>query len=239
VEDFMVIDTSGAGSLVLAVTQGVDGVLAAAQPVAVIGLGLAGRVALALFQALAGWLLADLGSGVIHWAQDRYGSPRWPLVGGIVRDTIRHHRRPMGFLKKPVLARSGRMIGLSCLVLAALLVAGAPLAFALPLSAGVFLSNEVHAAAHARAQDLPRPVRWLQRVGLIQSPLHHAAHHRHLKNVNFCTLTDWLNPLLERGRVWRRLEALIRLAGGVRTRRDPVVRRQQRRRWKTGLGLSA
>jgi ubiquitin-conjugating enzyme E2 variant len=235
----MVIDTSGAGSLVLAVTQGVDSVLAAAQPVAVIGLGMAGLVALALFQALAGWLLADLGSGVIHWAQDRYGSPRWPLVGGIVRDTIRHHRRPMGFLKKPVLARSGRMIGLSCLVLAALLVAGAPLAFALPLSAGVFLSNEVHAAAHARAQDLPRPVRWLQRVGLIQSPLHHAAHHRHLKNVNFCTLTDWLNPLLERARVWRRLEALIRLAGGVRTRRDPVVRRQQRRRWKTGLGLSA
>ena len=108
----------------------------------------------------------------------------------------------------------------------------APLAFALPLSAGIFLSNEIHAAAHAKARSLPGPVRALQRMGLIQSPLHHAAHHRHLKNVNFCTLTDWVNPALERVRFWRRLEALMRYTAGVRIRRDPVVRRQQRRRWK-------
>ncbi|WP_375209774.1 fatty acid desaturase CarF family protein [Hyphomonas jannaschiana] len=226
---FEILEPSG---VVQAIMQAVDGTLAAVQPGAVATLGLLGTGALIAGQALAGWLLADLGSGVIHWAQDRYGSPRWPLVGGIVRDTIRHHRKPMGFLDKPVLARSARMIGLALVVLMALLLAGAPLAFALPLSAGIFLSNEIHAAAHAKARSLPGPVRALQRIGLIQSPLHHAAHHRHLKNVNFCTLTDWVNPVLERARFWRRLEAVIRYAGGIRTRRDPVVRRQQRRRWK-------
>jgi ubiquitin-conjugating enzyme E2 variant len=226
---FEILEPSG---IVPAVMQAVEGTLAAVQPVAAAGLSilLAGLVIAG--QALAGWLVADFGSGVIHWAQDRYGSPRWPLVGGIVRDTIRHHRKPMGFLAKPVLARSARMIALSLVVLGVLLLAGAPLAFALPLSAGIFLSNEIHAAAHAKAGSLPGLVRGLQRTGLIQSPLHHAAHHRHLKNVNFCTLTDWLNPALERARFWRRLEALMRYAAGIRTRPDPVVRRQQRRRWK-------
>jgi ubiquitin-conjugating enzyme E2 variant len=226
---FEILESSG---VVPALMQGVDGTLAAIRPGAMAMLAATGTGLAIAGQALAGWLLADFGSGVIHWAQDRYGSPRWPLVGGIVRDTIRHHRKPMGFLEKPVLARSARMIALSLLVLAVLLMAGAPLAFAVPLSAGIFLSNEIHAAAHAKARDLPAPVRALQRTGFIQSPLHHAAHHRHLKNVNFCTLTDWLNPALERVRFWRRLEALMRYAGGIRTRRDPVVRRQQRRRWK-------
>jgi hypothetical protein len=226
---FEILAPSG---VVPAIMQAVDGTLAAVRPGAIAVLGALGTGAVIAGQALAGWLLADFGSGVIHWAQDRYGSPRWPLVGGIVRDTIRHHRKPMGFLEKPVLARSARMIALALVVLMALLVAGAPLAFALPLSAGIFLSNEIHAAAHAKARSLPRPVRALQQIGLIQSPLHHAAHHRHLKNVNFCTLTDWMNPVLERVRFWRRLEALIRYTAGVRIRRDPVVRRQQRRRWK-------
>ena len=106
-------------------------------------------------------------------------------------------------------------------------------AFTAALALGIFVSNEVHAAAHARPSELPGWVRRLQRAGVIQSPLHHAAHHRALKNVNFCTLTDWTNPVLERVRLWRRLEALIRLSRGIRTRRDPVVRRQQRRRWRS------
>ena len=228
----MTFEIPDPGGVLPAILQTVEGTLAAVQPMAAAGLAVTGAVLVMAGQALAGWLLADFGSGVIHWAQDRYGSPRWPLVGGIVRDTIRHHRKPMGFLAKPVLARSARMIGLSLAVLAVLLVAGAPVAFVLPLSAGIFLSNEIHVAAHTKAKDLPGLVRALQRTGAIQSPLHHAAHHRHLKNVNFCTLTDWLNPVLEQARFWRRLEALMRSAAGVRTRRDPVVRRQQRRRWK-------
>ena len=166
---------------------------------------------------------------------------RDPLGAGSVRltalaiggATIRHHRKPRGFLSKGVLARSGRMFGFAVAVGTAALLIGAPIAFTAALVLGIFVSNEVHAAAHARPSELPGWVRRLQRAGVIQSPLHHAAHHRALKNVNFCTLTDWTNPVLERVRFWRRLEALIRLSRGIRTRRDPVVRRQQRRRWRS------
>ncbi|MCA8905938.1 MAG: hypothetical protein KDA43_14185 [Hyphomonas sp.] len=228
----MPFDFLSASGIASDVSQALQHFLAVARPVAASGATMAGVAMSGAGLALAGWLAADFGSGVIHWAQDRYGSPRWPLVGGIVRDTIRHHRRPMGFLGKPVLARSARMMALSLFVLGGLLLAGAPGAFAFALAAGIFLSNEVHAAAHTRAEDLPRWVSALQRTGLLQSPQHHAAHHRHLKNVNFCTLTDWLNPVLERVRFWRRLEAMMRLVAGIHTRRDPVVRRQQRRRWK-------
>lgn len=180
----------------------------------------------------AGWLLADFGSGVIHWAQDRYGSPKWSLFGGVVRDTIRHHRRPRGFLKKPVWKRSWRVGLLAIVVFAVFTGFGAPLAFTLPLVTAIALSNEIHAAAHANASQNGPLISAIQRTGVIQSPLHHAAHHRALKNVNYCTVTNWVNPVLERFRFWRRLEVIIWLVSRNRPRRDPAVRRRQRRIWQ-------
>ena len=186
----------------------------------------------AIVWALAGWLLADFGSGVIHWAQDRYGSPRWPMIGGIVRDTIRHHRRPRGILNKSIVQRSWRMVSLAVVVLIVFLLAGAPAAFMFPLVVAITLSNEIHAAAHSSPKENGPWITALQRTGLIQSHKHHAAHHRALKNVNYCTITNWLNPVLERIRFWRWLEAIIWMFSRSRPRPDPAVRRQQRRRWR-------
>lgn len=188
-------------------------------------------VAWAALQITAGWLAADFISAVFHWAEDRYGSPRWPVVGGAVRDTIRHHRKPRGFLTKPVLARSWRVFLIAGIGLTAFTLLGwlSPFTLSLTLAAG--LANEIHAAAHSSPAENGRLITRLQKLGVIQSHAHHAAHHRGLKNINYCTVTNWLNPVLERARFWRRLEAVIRVATRERPRRDPVVRRRQRRRW--------
>ena len=104
-------------------------------------------------------------------------------------------------------------------------------AFTLTLALGAALANEIHAAAHSSPSSNGVLITRLQKIGIIQSHAHHAAHHRGLKNVNYCTVTNWLNPLLESVRFWRRLEVVIRILSRQRPRRDPVVRRRQRRKW--------
>jgi len=52
----------------------------------------------------------------------------------------------------------------------------------------------------------PRPVRWLQRLGVLQPAAHHAVHHRRPYGVRYCTTTTFLNPILDGIGFWRRLE---------------------------------
>ena len=45
-----------------------------------------------LFFFLSAWLAADLVTGMVHWWEDRYGDPTWPVIGPlIVEPNIRHH----------------------------------------------------------------------------------------------------------------------------------------------------
>lgn len=186
-------------------------------------------------QIFAGWMLADFVSGVFHWMEDRYGSPRWPIIGGAIRDTIRHHSKPRGMLKKSALRRSWRVLALTMPGLLVFALLGWLNPFSVTFIMGASIANEIHVAAHCSPNANGRFITALQKTGIIQSHAHHAAHHRGLKNVNYCTVTNWLNPALERVRFWRKIEALIKVYAKQRPRPDPVVRRRQRRRWRSVL----
>mmetsp|Transcript_302 Transcript_302/g.466 ORF Transcript_302/g.466 Transcript_302/m.466 type:complete len:226 (+) Transcript_302:316-993(+) len=43
---------------------------------------------------LASWILADLGSGVLHWSVDNYGNGRTPIMGNIIAAFQGHHSAP-------------------------------------------------------------------------------------------------------------------------------------------------
>ena len=43
---------------------------------------------------LAGYVLADLGSGVFHWIVDNYGDAKTPALGTIIDSFQGHHARP-------------------------------------------------------------------------------------------------------------------------------------------------
>ena len=53
-----------------------------------------------------GLLLADFVSGIIHWFEDRYGNPKWPVLGHAIRANQEHHFRPRAFLKGSFLSRN-------------------------------------------------------------------------------------------------------------------------------------
>jgi hypothetical protein len=46
---------------------------------------------------------------------------------------------------------------------------------------------------------------------LVLSPEQHARHHRRPFDNNYCTLTNWLNPILDATRFWRLLERILAL----------------------------
>lgn len=156
--------------------------------------------------------MADLLSGFGHWVEDCWFGPDTPLMGRIVRANILHHAEPAAFTGKPwhvtvksTLPFSGGF--------ALLLWSLGALTWWMGLAIGIAtFSNQVHKWAHLPGASVPAAVRALQRWRVLQSPSHHARHHRGEKNTSYCVLTNWLNPVLDAIRFWRGLELLVRLA---------------------------
>lgn len=166
---------------------------------------------------LIAWLIADLGSGLVHWFEDRYGNPAWPWPLGplVVAPNIEHHTDQFK------LTRSGYIERNATTLVAALPFAALACWFGRWEVAAGFLwlsqANELHSWSH---QKCSRPIRILQEIGLLQSPRMHARHHRRPFDQAYCTCTDYLNPILEFVEFWPRLERVIRLLTGIRPRAD-------------------
>ena len=57
-----------------------------------------GNIMLSAVQSLvcifSSWVLADFGSGVLHWSVDNYGNGRTPIMGNIIAAFQGHHTAP-------------------------------------------------------------------------------------------------------------------------------------------------
>ena len=168
-------------------------------------------------------MLADLLTGFGHWAEDTYGHLGMPeiLRALVIRDNLIHHHKPATILNGSYWERNYISIML------AMVLTGVALLFRMH-DWRVFLvlalgsqSNQVHMWGHMVRP--PWPVKALQRVGLLQSPRHHSMHHRSPYACRFCTYTSILNPVLDRVKFWRGLEAGIGWIG-LQTRRGSAER---------------
>ena len=168
----------------------------------------------------ATWLIVDLISGVVHWFEDSYGHPSVPFVGRrITSPNLLHHFRPRAFVSNSWYA-SSQLLLFSCaaaLVVAWLLGRLSPM-----VVLGAVLganANQVHKWSHRTPAENGPAVGLAQRLLLIQSPGHHHQHHSGRRNSHYCVLTNLLNPVLDRFRVWRGLEWVLR-QGGLGKRDD-------------------
>lgn len=170
------------------------------------------------------WLLADFVSGFWHWLEDRYFDVQWPVIGHwIAKPNELHHAQPAAFLHQGYWSRNSTTIIPAAVALGAfLLITSFVTSFVVPPSGGawswslLFLmvsqANEIHAWSHQRCSPL---IRALQETGLLQSPTHHARHHRSPFEIKYCVMTDWLNPLLDYVGFWRLLERAIGRVLGI------------------------
>jgi ubiquitin-conjugating enzyme E2 variant len=148
--------------------------------------------------ALCGWLLADLFSGLVHWALDTYGSIRTPIVGpAIIRPFREHHADPQGMTRHDFFEVNGSSC-LGCLPLLAACFFADGFVHALLVSTcvGILFTNQCHKWAHMDAP--PLFVRALQNVRLVLRAEEHRLHHTPPYNSHFCTANGWLNGPLNR-----------------------------------------
>jgi plasmanylethanolamine desaturase len=157
-------------------------------------------------------LTADFLTGVIHWAEDTYGVPTWPLLGpAVIEPNIVHHERPALFTAGNLWHRNYQVFYFGAAAIGIVYLTGW-LTWQFTLTACLAsLGNEVHAWTHKRPRS--RLARLLQDMRLVISPEQHARHHRPPYDVCFCTLTNVLNPLLDACRFWRGLEWMLSAIG--------------------------
>jgi plasmanylethanolamine desaturase len=172
-------------------------------------------------QALGIVLLADFIAGVVHWLEDSYGTEDTPVVGPLlIRPNIVHHHFPRFFTRRTWWQSNGDLVILSAVIL---LVAWWANVLTWQVWLFVALSanaNQVHKWAHRTRAENGRIVSFLQDIGLLQTPRHHALHHTDPKNTYYCPITNVLNPVLERLKFWTRVEWLIERATGIAHRPD-------------------
>lgn len=181
----------------------------AAQP-----LDRAGVLAFAL-AVVAGYLAADLVSGLVHWFCDRFFEEDTPLIGRVLIHPFReHHRDPLAMTRHEFLELTGN----SCLGLTPVLgltwlgpASAWRDALVLSFGAGVVATNLLHKWSHAR--PAPALVGWLQRRRLVLTPDAHRRHHRDGHAGAYCVTTGWLNPVADRLRVFDRLGAGLAALG--------------------------
>ena len=73
-----------------------------------------------------------------------------------------------------------------------------------------------------QATENGRLVTWMQKLKLIQTQ--HARHHSGAKDSHYCSITNFLNPLLEELEFWKGLERINEKLFALRRKPDPTVK---------------
>jgi hypothetical protein len=182
---------------------------------------------LILLQALGMIMLADFVAGLVHWAEDAYGTEETPIVGPrLIRANIVHHHYPRYFTRL-TWWQSSRDSAIGSAIVLAL---GAWLGFLgwqLWLFAIVTTNaNQIHKWAHRTRAENGRLITFFQDIGVLLKPRNHAVHHSDPKNTYYCPATNLVNPILEVIRFWLAVEWLIWRVTGVKHRHDMSLRGQ-------------
>ncbi len=156
---------------------------------------------------LAGLWLADFGTASVHWFVDNYCNPRWPFIGPhYISHSHNHHLKPLALFEISFLERHGFI--LLVVMLTGLGLAALGWLNTVTLSALVFggATNFIHGWSHREPDNIPLPIRALQKLGLFQSLAHHVYHHEDENGSHYALLTDHVNPVLETLRIFPTLE---------------------------------
>jgi plasmanylethanolamine desaturase len=177
-----------------------------------------------LLTAAGAVLVADFLSGVVHWAEDAYARKDTPIIGKWIGEAnIEHHIKPRAFVLRGWWESSWDLVLASAAVVAAAWGLGV-LSWPVWLFAIVAANaNQIHKWAHRAPHENGRLVTWLQKLKVIQTQRHHAKHHHGAKNSHYCSITNFLNPILEELEFWKLLERFNARVLGLRRKPDPTV----------------
>jgi len=180
---------------------------------------------------LAGVYLADLVSGLLHWAFDTWFDESMTFIRRMVIMVREHHVYPQRIFQFSVLHDAGTLSWIASILTVgpvawAVFFAAPGSVWASAVATAVVVFNvllifmlEFHKCGHRR--EAATWVRWLQRSGLLLSSRHHMRHHSGNHDFNYCLINGWADLTLGRLGLFRGLERLIyRFTGAVPQRND-------------------
>jgi plasmanylethanolamine desaturase len=168
---------------------------------------------------------ADFVAGFIHWLEDAYVREDQPLIGKyIARPNIVHHHYPRFMTRHNWWQTSFDLVIVSAILVGVAWCFGL---FTWEVCLFAILSanaNEFHKWEHRTRKENGRLISFLQDIRILQTAKHHARHHTDPKNSHYCTITNWLNPVLDGMRFWDGLEWLLARTIRLERREDTSVR---------------
>ena len=170
-------------------------------------------------------LAADFVAGMIHWLEDAYVREDTPLIGKwVARPNIVHHHYPRYMTR-----HSWWQTSFDLLMVSAALVIVAWFMGLLSWEVWVFAivsanANEFHKWEHRTRKENGRIISFLQDIRVLQTAKHHARHHTDPKNSHYCTITSFLNPVLDGMNFWNGLEWALARTVGLNRREDTSIR---------------
>ena len=163
----------------------------------------------------------DFVSGLVHWAEDTFGTSKTPLIGKwIVIPNEIHHVDPVAFTRKNWWESSWDLLMATIIIL---IVAWLTNHLTWHVWLFCFIganANQLHKYAHLPPRRVPMLVQGLQKLRILQSARDHAEHHTNEKNTAYCVVTPYLNPILDKLLFWRGLERLTVPIFGAPRRED-------------------
>lgn len=184
-----------------------------------------GDAALTAMQAFGvvslSWVMADLGSGVLHWSVDNYGNGRTPVMGSIIAAFQGHHSAPWTITHRGFCNNVYKLcIPFGLPTIAAINAVAGPTHPSTTLFFTVFcvmeiLSQELHKWSHMTKGECPGWVNWLQDVGLSIGRKPHALHHTAPYEGNYCIISGICNESLDNSGFFRRLEHIVYNINGI------------------------
>ena len=174
-----------------------------------------------LLQIILCIIITDLLTGSVHWWEDTYGNPDWIFFGNtIVKPNIEHHKKPRGFLKDSLFQRVKLSALIAICIGTVIFLLGFlnwQIMFCLIYAS---FANEIHAITHRTNKENGKLINLIQKTGLIQSRKMHGYHHSAPYDINYCVLTNYVNPILNKIKFWFFLECCIGFFGINSTRND-------------------
>jgi hypothetical protein len=170
-------------------------------------------------ELVASFFIADFLSGLVHWFEDAYFNRDmhpW-LVKNVTEPNRLHHIYPRltahtsAWLSFVQIIIPGSIICLPFLIPAL----GVQPMYVFVLGFGI-LSNYVHKWNHQKKIERPKYFELFQKLRILQPVIVHSVHHTGDSDKGYCTLSPFLNVVLDRINFWRGVEAAIFFVTKVR-----------------------
>mmetsp|Transcript_7200 Transcript_7200/g.13438 ORF Transcript_7200/g.13438 Transcript_7200/m.13438 type:complete len:360 (+) Transcript_7200:98-1177(+) len=182
---------------------------------------------------LASWVLADLGSGVLHWSVDNYGNGRTPIMGNIIAAFQGHHSAPWTITYRGFCNNVWKLcIPFGVPTVGAITYLAGPEHPMVSLFFAVFcfneiMSQELHKWSHMTKKEVPEWVNTMQDLGISIGRVAHAKHHMAPYDGNYCIVSGICNEALDNSGFFRWMEHRVYEMNGVESnswKLDPELR---------------